>query len=242
VRLSPRQRISVAALDPLTARPPGASPLSAPSVTNTICPSALSLTAYLPFPNVTATFPSMNCSTALIGIAAYGFTALSMCSTTNCNAPTATSYVTGSLTFDGYTVASFGTQQAAQLAAAVATATGVAASAVSVTSVTAVASVAAPAGRRLQAAGVAVAFSIATTVKASGPIVTALTNAPPIPAQMKAAGLTQVTTATASVPGGAATQPAPAAGLPNTSSAAVRASSTALLAASLVASFLAADR
>ena len=196
------------------------------------------MTAYLPIPNVTAT-AGLNCSSSLLAMAAYGFTALSLCGTTNCNAPTATSYVTGSLAFDGYTVATFGTQQATQFASAVATATVVAASAVSVTSVTAVSNVAAPAGRRLQAAGVAVAFSIATTLSASGPIVTALINAPPTPAQMTAAGLTQVTTAVAAAPGGAAVQPAPAAGLPNTSSAAVRASSTALLAAALVASFLA---
>ena len=185
----------------------------------------------------------MNCYTSLLGMAAYGFTALAVCSTTNCNAPTATSYITGSLAFDGYTPATFGTQQAARFVAALATATGVATSAVSVTGVTAVSNVAAPAGRRLAAAGISVAYSINTILSSSGPIVTALTNAggPTWAAQMTAAGLTGVTTVAASAPGGASTQPAPAAGLPNTSTSAapaVRASSTALLAAALLAALL----
>ena len=238
MRLSPLLpgKLAAAALLTFPTCPPSPS-LAQGLVTNAVCPSTLSLTAYLPIPNVTATV-GLNCSTSLIAMAGYGFTALSLCGTTNCNAPTSTSYVTGSLIFDGYTVASFGTQQATQFASAVATATGVTPSAVSVTSVSAVSNVSAPAGRRLQTAGVSVAFAIATTVSASGPIVTALTNAPPTPAAMAAAGLTQVTTISAAAPGGAATPPAPAAGLPNTSSAAVRASSTALLAAALLASLL----
>jgi hypothetical protein len=182
----------------------------------------------------------MNCSTSLQAMQLYGFTAIAVCTTTNCNSPSSVSYITGAISFDGYTTSTFGTVQAAQFTSVVANAVSLPTSAVTVTGVAATSNVTAS-GRHLLLTGITVSYSIATTLSMSTNIVTALATAPPSVAQMQAAGLTQVTTL-ASSPGGlggSASAPPAVTGLPNTSAAARGyAAITALLVAAVLALLL----
>jgi hypothetical protein len=212
----------------------------APTLSPAACPVTQSMTAYLPFPNSTQTV-GMNCSTSLQAMQLlYGFTAIAMCTTTNCNSPSAVSYITGALSFDGYTTSTFGTVQAAQFTSVVANAVSLPTSAVTVTSVAATSNVTAS-GRHLLLTGITVSYSIATTLSMSTNIVTALATAPPSVAQMQAAGLTQVTTLASSPAGlgGSASAPPAVTGLPNTSAAARGYEAiTALLVAAMLALLL----
>jgi hypothetical protein len=181
--------------------------------TSAQCPTGQTVTVYLSQP-ANAEY----CTNILLSMWSYGLSTLSVCTTTNCNAPSSTIYIVGAVTLDGYTVATFGTAQAASFTSAVATAAGVAANAVTVTGVTNVANVAS--GRHLLAAGVAVSYSIATTMAASAAVTGALAAAPPSAVALRTAGLAAVTTASATTP--SATTAAPVAvvatSLPQTSS------------------------
>jgi len=138
-------------------------------------------------------------------------------------------YLASTLTLSGYTVATFGTVQAASFCAAVVTATG------AVTCI--VTSVTAPPSRHLLVASVSVGYSVLTHPSSQASVAAIMSNpsgALASPATFQAAGLSAVTTAAPSSVAPASGSLPAAAPLPNTSPSSGAAPASAAI-ASLVA-------
>jgi hypothetical protein len=183
----------------------------------TTCPTGQNVSVFLAMPIQQVDESWMpTCNPAITTLSFYNFSNFVACGSTNCNSPTAVTYVAASATLGGYTVATFGTKEAGQFAAGMTMALGTPSGWVTVTSVTA-----ATLRRNLLAAGVTVGFSVKTTVATVGAMQASL--ATPVNATvLQGAGLSALTSLTV-VPAPASavsTAPVTAAALPNTSAAA----------------------
>ena len=182
----------------------------------TMCPTGQNVSVFLAMPIQQVDESWMpTCNPAITTLSFYSFSNFVACGSTNCNSPTAVTYVAASATLGGYTVATFGTKEAGQFAAGMTTALGTPSGSVTVTSVAA-----ATLRRNLLAAGVTVGFSVKTTVASVGAMQASL--ATPVSATvLQGAGLSALTSlAVVPAPASAmSTAPVTAAALPNTSAA-----------------------
>jgi hypothetical protein len=194
-----------------------------PGVNSTTCPASQSVSVFIAALTDTVRVPGEqwydlpppHCNNALFSFGTLSnASGIMACGTTNCNAPTTSTYLAASAVLGGYTVTTFGTLQAGQFAYGMATALSVPYSAVTVTSVTATTT-----RRSLLAAGVSVGFSVQTTLAAASTMGAALA-APLNASLLKSAGLSAVTsvavTPTPTASGTAAPVAILASALPNT--------------------------